>query len=299
MEIRQLEYFMAVAKELHFTRASELLGVTQPTLSHQIKALENEIGMPLFDRIGRRTSLTEAGHILFKHGNQIFQSIASAKQELQELQAARFGKLSIGVLPGELNRLLSTLLLAFHQQYPDIEIRMIGRDDVVSGIIHNEIDIALTIVSVSDDRLTIVPLYEEELYLAVSDQHPLAKMVSVPLAQVKDEPFIVFPKAYQCRIQIDAAFKLIDAPLRPMIETDATESILNLVQGGAGVSILSKTLLHMWKSDRIVMVRIDNPPLRREIGLVYHKEKYIGYAAQQFIRLLRETIMDQGLAAKR
>jgi len=188
MEIRQLEYFMAVAKELHFTRASELLGVTQPTLSHQIKALEGEIGMPLFDRIGRRTSLTEAGHILYKHGNQIFQSLQSAKEELQELQSVKSGKLSIGVLPGELNRLVSTLLFAFHQKYPEIEVRMIGRDDVVSGIIQNEIDMALTIVPVPDERLEVVPLYEEELYLAVSDRHPLAGAVSVPLKQVRMSP---------------------------------------------------------------------------------------------------------------
>ncbi|MFF2888362.1 LysR family transcriptional regulator [Paenibacillus sp. NPDC057967] len=298
MEIRQLEYFMAVAKELHFTRASEQLGVTQPTLSHQIKALEGEIGMPLFDRIGRRTSLTEVGHILFKHGNQIFQSLQSAKEELQELQTLRSGKLSIGVLPGELNRLVSTLLFAFHQKYPDIEVRMIGRDDVVSGIVQNEMDMAITIVPVQDERLEIVPLYEEELFLAVSDQHPLAGKVSVPLDCVKDESFIVFPKHYQCRMQIDAAFKLIDAPLRPIIETDVTESILSLVQANAGVSILSKTLLHMWKNDRIAMVKIENPPVRRSIGLIYHKEKYIGFAAQQFINLLRQTIVDHDLIAK-
>jgi len=91
-------------------------------------------------------------------------------------------------------------------------------------------------------------------------------------------------------MQIDDAFKLMDEPIRPIIETDATESILNLVQSGAGVSILSKTLLHMWRNDRVAMVRIDNPPLRRKIGLVYHKEKYIGFAAQQFIRLLRQRL---------
>ncbi|MBB6671810.1 LysR family transcriptional regulator [Cohnella nanjingensis] len=297
MEIRQLEYFMAVCKELHFTRASEQLGVTQPTLSHQIKALEIEIGMPLFDRIGKKTALTEAGQILFRHGTHIFQSIQSAMAEIQELQEVKGGKLSIGVLKGELNQFVSTLLFTFHQQYPNIQLTVVGKDDMVDGIIQNEIDIALTIVPIHDERLTIVPLYEEDLYLTVSHRHSLADQQTIRLEQIKEEPFILFPKNYKCRQQIEAAFKLIDAPLRPIIETDATESILNLVQAEAGVSILSKTLLHMWGHDQLRMIKIENPSVRRQIGLVYHKEKYIGFAAQQFIRLLRQTIVDEGLGS--
>lgn len=267
MEIRQLEYFMAVCRELHFTRASEQLGVTQPTLSHQIKALETEIGMPLFDRIGKKTALTEAGSILFKHGTHIFQSIQSAKEEIHELREVKSGKLAIGVLKGELGMLVSATLFAFHQQYPDIQITVVGKDDMVEGIIQNEIDIALTIVPIHDDRLTIVPLYEEDLYLTVSHRHPLGAKNTIDLEQVKDEPFIIFPKNYQCRQQIDAAFKQIEAPLQPIIETDATESILKLVQAEAGVSILSKTLLHMWGNEQIRMIKIENPPVRSRSGL--------------------------------
>ncbi|MCU6710187.1 LysR family transcriptional regulator [Paenibacillus sp. J5C_2022] len=297
MEFRQLEYFMALCKELHFTRASEQLGVTQPTLSHQIKALEIEMGMPLFDRIGKKTTLTSAGQVLFKHGTHIFQSIQSAMEEMRELQEVKSGKLSIGVLTGELTQFVSPLLLTFHKKYPNIQITVIGKDDVVDAIIDNELEIALTIVPIHDKRLTIVPLYEENLYLTVSHRHPLANKKTIDLEQVKNEPFIIFPKNYQCRQQIEAAFKFIKAPLNPMIETDAAETIMSLVQAEAGISILSKTLLHMWGNDQIRMIEIMNPPIRRQIGLVYHKEKFIGYAAQQFIYLLQQSIAKHGLSS--
>ncbi|MCR8630427.1 LysR family transcriptional regulator [Paenibacillus radicis (ex Xue et al. 2023)] len=295
MELRQLEYFMAVCKELHFTRASEKLGVTQPTLSHQIKALEIEIGMPLFDRIGKKTALTEAGEILLKHSNQVFNSLQNAQEEIEELQEVKCGRLSIGVLTGELNQLVSKVLFTFHKNYPYVQIAVVGRDDVTEGIIRNEIDLGLTIIPIHDERITTELLYEEDLYLTVSNNHPLAAKKTIDLEQVKDQHFILFPEKYQCRQQINAAFKTIEAQINPIIETDATESILTLVQAQAGVSILSKTLLTLWTNDNIRMIKLEKPPVRRQIGLAYHKEKYIGFAAQKFIGLLRETIADQQL----
>ncbi|MBW7460997.1 LysR family transcriptional regulator, partial [Paenibacillus sepulcri] len=86
MEIRQLEYFAAICQEKHFTRAAEKLNVTQPTLSHQIKALEDELGVPLFDRIGKKIAITEAGQLLLKHCGQVFNSLSSAREEISELQ---------------------------------------------------------------------------------------------------------------------------------------------------------------------------------------------------------------------
>ncbi len=102
MELRQLEYFMAICDELHFTRASEKLGITQPTLSHQIKALEDEVGVPLFDRIGKRIAITEAGSVLQHQCTQIFSHLKSALEEIQELKKIERGKIYIGALPGRL-----------------------------------------------------------------------------------------------------------------------------------------------------------------------------------------------------
>ncbi|BBI34911.1 LysR family transcriptional regulator [Cohnella abietis] len=293
MEIRQLEYFMAICKRLNFTRASEDLGVTQPTLSHQIKALEDEVGTLLFDRIGKKIAITEAGFILLKHSHNIFNSLAGAKEEIQELRKIKQGSLSIGALTGELTQLVTKLLLDFHQSYPQIKLTVIGADDLIERILQNEIDFALTILPVHDERLTTVPLYEEELYLAVSSKHPMAHKQSVHLDEIVTLPLILFPKHYKCRQQIEAACLLKEMSLQPLIETDSPETIIHLIENGAGASVLSKTLLNMYNNARIKMIRIENPAINRQIGLVYHKEKYMGFAAREFMNLLKNTTKDE------
>src|SRR4051794_13064194 len=100
MEIRQLEYFITLCEELHFTRAAQKLYIAQPTLSHQIKVLEQEMGVLLFDRIGKRISLTEAGEVLYKQCHHIFQAIENTKDQLQDLVSMQKGMLKIGALPG-------------------------------------------------------------------------------------------------------------------------------------------------------------------------------------------------------
>ncbi|MBP1991954.1 LysR family transcriptional regulator [Paenibacillus eucommiae] len=118
--------------------------------------------------------LTEAGLILLKHCHNVFNSLESAREEIAELQEIKQGSLSIGALTGELNQLVSKLLVDFHQRYPQIMLKVVGSDDLIERVIQNEIDFGLTILPVQDERITTVPLYEENLYLTVSSNHPLA-----------------------------------------------------------------------------------------------------------------------------
>ncbi|NUU62159.1 LysR family transcriptional regulator [Paenibacillus sp. JW14] len=157
MELRQLEYFKAICDELHFTRAADKLGVTQPTLIHQIKALEDELGIPLFDRIGKKIAITAVGSILYTHACTIFNVMHSAKEQLEELQDGEQGTITIGSLPGELNHLVSLLLVEFNRQFPKIKIRIVAAENVVDPILQNEMDIAVTILPVEDDRLEQIP----------------------------------------------------------------------------------------------------------------------------------------------
>src|SRR5699024_12600035 len=115
MELRQLEYFTIVAKELHFTRAAEILNIAQPTLSQQIKSLEDDVGVPLFDRIGKKVALTEAGNILLKHSQRIFFEKEQAEAALRDLNGLGRGKLIIGALYTCTNYLLQTSVMEFKQ----------------------------------------------------------------------------------------------------------------------------------------------------------------------------------------
>nr|WP_264373540.1 LysR family transcriptional regulator [Paenibacillus psychroresistens] len=264
------------------------LGVTQPTLSHQIKALEDEVGTLLFDRIGKKTAITEAGTILLKHCRNVFNSLESARGEISELQLLLQGNLSIGALTGELNQLVSTLLVDFHKSYPQIKLKVIGSDNLIERVIQNEIDFAVTILPTHDERISTELLYEEELYLIVSSQHPLAQTEKVDLDDIIQLPLILFPKTYRCRQQIDDTCQLKGIILKPIIETDTPETIVNLVETQAGVSILSKTLINIWNNKNIKIIKIENPAICRQVGLIYHKEKYIGSAAREFMSLIKK-----------
>lgn len=115
-----MEYFIAVCEELHFTKAAEKIGISQPNLSLQIKALEEEIGTPLFDRIGKRIAMTEAGSILLRHGQSLFQNLQNAFHEIDELLDHHGGSLAIGVLPSEMDYRLTPLFIDFHHRFPNV-----------------------------------------------------------------------------------------------------------------------------------------------------------------------------------
>lgn len=126
MELKQLEYFMTLSQELHFTRAAEKLSITQPSLSQQIRLLEHEIGMPLFDRVGKKTMLTEAGRALLHHGYNVFHELSQARAVISELQALKRGTLKIGALLTVVNYLLPPTVMRFHNSYPNVEFSVLG-----------------------------------------------------------------------------------------------------------------------------------------------------------------------------
>jgi DNA-binding transcriptional LysR family regulator len=290
MELRQLECFIAICEELHFTRASEKLGITQPTLSYQIKLLEDDLGMPLFNRIGKKITMTEAGSLLRNHCGTIFSSLAGAREEILELQHIERGTLSIGVLIGEINELVSGLLIDFHNRYPKVQIKLYGVEDVVEPLVDNDLDFAVTILPLEDERFRKVSLYEEEFYFVMKEDHSLSKNKSIALEEVTKTPVIMFPPTHRCRKMIDLACSVQGFDLNPKIETSTIESLLMLVRSGAGISILSKTLLELYPYPELKVIPLTKPNLKREVGVIYLKDRYMGKAAKEFIELLVKHI---------
>src|SRR5699024_7371542 len=198
MELRQLEYFMAVCKELHFTRAAEQLNIAQPTLSQQIRSLEDEVGIPLFDRIGKKTVLTEAGKILLRHSEKIFFEMDQAQAELKDLHGLQRGKLVVGSLLTCVNYLLPPAILKFKQLYPNIELSILGMraGKIERGLVENELDLGITFLPTDDEEMASIPLYSEELTLVVPLNHPLAHIKELELKELDHIPMILLPQNY-------------------------------------------------------------------------------------------------------
>jgi DNA-binding transcriptional LysR family regulator len=286
LELRQLEHFMALCEEMQFTKTAEKLRIGQPTLSYQMKALEDELGVRLFDRLGKKIAITEAGKILLEHCKKIFANLESAKEQIEELQNVKRGKLVIGVLSGDLNHIASTVLLEFHSIYPDVQIQIFSLDDVVEKVIQNEINLALTLMPGKDERLTNISLYEEEFFLAVPKDHVWSDRNAIDFKEIQRIPLILNPKGHCFRQSLDAACSAEGIQIQPIIESTDSKSILNLVKKGIGATIISSTLFSLENEGVLKAIKIKNPAIIREVTIVHHKQKYIGTAAKGFIELL-------------
>lgn len=298
MELKQLEYFMTVCQELHFTRAAEKLGIAQPSLSQQIRVLEHDIGTPLFDRIGKKTVITDAGKILLNHCYNVFHELSQAKAAISELQGLKRGTLKIGALLTVVNYLLSPSVIAFHRKYPDVELSIQGlrTGDIYHGLLQNELDLGIVFLPMEHDELETIPLYKENLALAVPIDHPAAGQASASLHILKEAPCILLPKTYFLRQLIDNQCRTLGFTPQLAMEMTTMESITDMVEKGIGITVLPKDYLVCTDNKRIKVIPLQNPSLTIQIGIVYRKNKFLCAASRVFMEQLIATVRKQNEA---
>ncbi|MED3708663.1 LysR family transcriptional regulator [Peribacillus frigoritolerans] len=281
--MRHLEYFLMVSKELHFTKAAEKLGISQPTLSHQIKMLEQDVGYALFNRIGKKIELTKVGEIVQQEALNIQNSLQSISSQIRALTKVEIGELKIAVLPGEITDLVSTLCIKFNQLYPNIKVFVQSTDQVEKAVLENQADFGIGFEFNRDDMLMVTKLYDEEFYL-ISNQSTGEQKAS--FSDVLDSPLILFPNIHQCRKILDKTSHEVGRQLEPIVETSSIESILKLVRNGVGRSFVSRTLYEFYDTEDLFFQRIEKPTLTRSVYLVMKKNRFINYAARKYIELL-------------
>lgn len=272
-----------VSKELHFTKAAEKLGISQPTLSHQIKMLEQDVGYALFNRIGRKIELTKVGEIVQQEALNIQNSLQSISSQIRALTKVEIGELKIAVLPGEITDLVSTLCIKFNQLYPNIKVFVQSTDQVEKAVLENQADFGIGFEFNRDDMLMVTKLYDEEFYL-ISNQSTGEQKAQ--FSDVLDSPLILFPNIHQCRKILDKTSHEVGRQLEPIVETSSIESILKLVRNGVGRSFVSRTLYEFYDTEDLFFQRIEKPTLTRSVYLVMKKNRFINYAARKYIELL-------------
>lgn len=291
MELRQLEYFIAVSKELHFSRAAERLNIAQPTLSQQIKILEDEVGIPLFDRIGKKTALTEAGKILLRHSERVFYEIEQAEAALRDLNGLQLGKLTIGSLLTCVSYLLPPAIARFKHLYPNVDLSVQGlrNGDIKKGVLENGLDMGISFLPIENADIASIPLFREELSLAVPANHPLANEEVVEMAALEHVPTVLLPGNYFLRQLIDSYCAELGITLQPTLEMTTLESLTQMVSEGIGMTILPAPYLSFLNNPRIVNVRLVNPTIERTIGFIYRKDKYMCTTTKTFMDQVMET----------
>jgi DNA-binding transcriptional LysR family regulator len=295
MEMHQLTYFESVSRHLHFTRAAQELNVAQPSVSQQIRKLEHELGAPLFHRMKRHVTLTEAGKTFLPHARAVLQRLEEARLEVQELSGLRKGTLAVGAPPSVGTHLLPRALAAFSRRHPGIllSFREAGSRTLVALLEEGELDLAVVIQPIRHPALETQPLLEEELLLVVPRTHHLADETHqrVRISQLKQEPFVLLREgAYDLRDQTLAACRR--AGFEPQVALDGGEmdSMLRFVAAGIGLAILPAMVVSdILPSDANVVLRRLQPRLTRALVIARRRDRYFSAAAREFTTVLEEA----------
>lgn len=289
MEIKQLEYFKTVCKELHFTNAAKRLNISQPSLSQQIRILESEIGKPLFNRIGKKISVTEAGQILLEHSNNILAELKEIEQAIDDMNNLTRGRVSIGALLTIVSYLIPNVVLRYNYLFPDITMNVTGLNsrNIRRKLLQGELDLGISMLEEDDKELESIPLFTESFSLAVPIDHVLAKEDIVPLTVLEKTKNILLPDYYYTRKLLNKHCESLGFELKAFVEVETMEALITMVEYGAGVTILADPYLRFKQSDKIKIISLISPAPIRKIGVSYVKDKYMNRAAQAFIEELK------------
>ncbi|MBW4640660.1 MAG: LysR family transcriptional regulator [Gloeocapsa sp. UFS-A4-WI-NPMV-4B04] len=195
MELRHLHYFIAVAEELHFSRAAERLHISQPPLSQQIRDLEDELGVKLFERTKRQVHLTEAGKVFLERSYGVLAQLEHAIAVTQQIGRGEVGRLAIGFVDSATYTLLPEILRVFREQFPAVELRLheLTTTQQIQALYDKQVDVGIVRSAISEPGLSVECLLPELLVLALPETHPLSAQTQVSLSTLAAELFILFP----------------------------------------------------------------------------------------------------------
>nr|MCW2728472.1 LysR family transcriptional regulator [Aeromicrobium sp.] len=282
MQIHQLTYFVAVARTRHFTRAAELTGVSQPTLSKQIRVLENAMGTPLFVRNRGAIELTSAGEALLPHAQRILIDVESAQRTVHEVANLRRGRVRVGATPSLCDGLLPEALTRFHDMYPaiDLEVQEAGSRVLTRELAQGRLDVALLIVPLHSNEPDIetTPVLRERLVLASPATSDMPERMDV--GELRDLPLVMFREGYDLRDVTLRACAGAGFEPRLAVEGGEMSAVLRFVEAGLGHAVVPSMVLTT--RPQLRATQIGTPPLDRVIALAHHSSEALPLAAQAF-----------------
>ncbi|MBQ2209121.1 MAG: LysR family transcriptional regulator, partial [Prevotella sp.] len=283
MELRQLKYFITSADTLNFTEAARQCFITQSTLSQQIKQLETELGVQLFERIGKRVFLTETGRDFLPYARQTVADADYGVQRIKDMEELKTGRLCIGTTFG-LSALITDAIARFSEQYPEVhlEVMFLKQDELIDAVRERKVDFALTFEMMEkDDLLTEQPVKTYHLCAIVSDQNPLAQQATVSLRQLADYNICTPARGMNARRMFDSLTNKKGIELQPKLEINEIHTLLHLVRTGRWVAILVDSITH--GEEGLCAVPLREAALPMPVVWLYPKDMYIRKAMQKFM----------------
>jgi DNA-binding transcriptional LysR family regulator len=291
MTLRQLRTFKAVADLSSFSLAAQKLRLSQPSISYQVKELEETLGLPLLDRLGKRVQLTEAGTILYTYARRTLDILDEAALALEEMRGIKRGHLRVGASTTVGIYILPAALGAFKKLHPGLVISLeIGtRARVQEQVLRNELDLAVVGPALKDPDLAILPFMSDELVVVAPANHRLAGKRGLSLKDIAGEPFVMREPASGSRWSLEKAARKAGAKLHVAMELGSNGAIKHAVESGLGLAVLSRYACALeLSSGRLVELDVRGFPIRRDWHIVHLRRRRLPSSVQEFITFLKD-----------
>jgi LysR family hydrogen peroxide-inducible transcriptional activator len=293
MEFHQLRYFVAVARLRSFTRAAEHEHVAQPSLSQQIRKLEEELGARLFNRLGRSVTLTPFGDCFEQRARRVLAELDGARQEMDEMLGLRRGSVNVGAIPTIAPYLLPSVLAGFARSYPRIAVNL--REGLTASLLgqlgDGDLELALVRLPIRPAEFVSEPLLEEGMLLAVPRRHPLRRRRRrrVAIEELAGESFLLLRDGHCFRDDVLAICKRCRLNPNVVFEGGQFDTLVAMVAAGAGVTLLPEMARGHYRHVGVGLMEFAPPRPTRTIGLVRAKEKFVTPAVRAFVDHLRKA----------
>jgi DNA-binding transcriptional LysR family regulator len=301
MDFDQLETFLEVAKLSSFSRAAERRFRTQPAISAQIRALEEEVGAKLLDRSGGKVAITAAGKVFQKYAEETLEQRRVVLIAIAEMHRVPRGEIVVAANEGTCLHILPEVFADFKRQYPSVavSVKRLEHNKILEAIIENSCDFGIVSLPVPDKRLTVVPIHRDELVVITPPGHPLAQRKQANVADLVDYPLLL-PKLGRTRDALEAIFH--ERRLKPTIsmELDSSELLKRFVAVGVGVGFIARSnVVEDLQAKVLAAVKLADVSIQRELALVFRKDKALSRAALAFIEIavkLKTAVVPAGAA---
>jgi DNA-binding transcriptional LysR family regulator len=286
--LHQLKVFEATARHGSFTRAAEELYLTQPTVSIQVKQLTKAVGLPLFEQIGKRLYLTQAGQKLLETCQEIFAGLDQFEMAVSDLKGLKQGQLRLAVITTA-KYFVPRLLGPFCQRFPgiDISLKVTNHQNIQERMVNNEDDLYIISSPPEQPDLKIYPFLENPLVVIGPKDHPLAKKSNIPIQALNGETFIMREPGSGTRYAVQKLFAEHDVDVKVRLELGSNEAIKQAIAGGLGISVLSlHTIISEGVEGEFVILDVEHFPIERHWYVASLAGKQLSVVAQAFLDYL-------------
>ena len=292
MNLRMLRTFVEVVRQGGFSQAAPVVCLTQSTVSKAVKTLEDDLGLPLLNRLGQGVELTAAGEILYRRALVLLAEQSDLLAELEALRGLKQGRLRIGLPPVGSGALFAALFATFRQRYPELDVELVeqGGQRLAESLAAGEVDLAAILMPVPEE-FDYQEVRSEPLMVVLPARHPLAGRQRLDIRALATEPFILFEAGFALNAKILAACALVGVVPRVVARSAQIDFIADLVEAGLGLAFLPRVVARQHLREALVMVPLDAPNTEWRLALAWRRNAHLSPAALAWLDLAKERFV--------